>query len=428
MTPRQRYAAARAAYVLIVLIATLTDLQFSSDLGAASARLARALTPSLGWRDAIDGLRNVVLFAGLGAVWVVTSLSGKVSREIGRAMLAGLALSATVEGMQVFSTRRTASLVDVGTNTLGALFGAVTLAAVILSLRRSKGVRSYIGVPALLAAGCYSLAVLCEAVTPLFHSAPARGLGDPFTRLGLALRSEPPLSLGRVPLVDLFLFAPAGFLVVAMLSERGWPARRSWPIVAVIGTVIAFAAAPVRAMVGLPLLWEACVAHAVALAFGAWAAYRWLPALTTSLRGQSRAAAALFGYVGLLVIWGWRPFLPQVRWSAIAEQFTFVHLVPLASLAQRVDVFSAVHVAQQFVLYVPLGGLLAVWPLRLRGRWSGLWPGLALAAVIELGHALIAGRYLDTTNALLAGAGVAVGWVVVRRSGYAAYGTILGSR
>src|SRR5256885_3432104 len=36
---------------------------------------------SLGWRDAIDGLRNTVLFAGLGVAWVMTSLSGRVRSE-----------------------------------------------------------------------------------------------------------------------------------------------------------------------------------------------------------------------------------------------------------------------------------------------------------------------------------------------------------
>src|SRR5881227_3533587 len=78
MTPEQRFRAARWGYVAVVLLATLTQLHFSSDLTAAGERLVRAFTPSLGWRDAIDGLRNTVLFAGLGAVWVVTSPSGAV--------------------------------------------------------------------------------------------------------------------------------------------------------------------------------------------------------------------------------------------------------------------------------------------------------------------------------------------------------------
>ena len=97
----------------------------------------------------------------------------------------------------------------------------------------------------------------------------------------------------------------------------------------------------------------------------------------------------------------------------------------LASLAERVDAFSALHVLQQFLLYVPLGSLLAVWPLRLRGRWAHLWPGVWLAVVIELGHLVIVERTFDVTNALVACAGLGIGWIVVRRSGFAPYGEAL---
>src|SRR5207237_8283037 len=113
MTPEQRFRAARWGYVAVVLLATLTQLHFSSDLSAAAERLVRAFTPSLGWRDAIDGLRNTVLFAGLGAVWVVTSRSGNVRAEIRRARVVGLALSASGEALAGFAPVRTASSVAV---------------------------------------------------------------------------------------------------------------------------------------------------------------------------------------------------------------------------------------------------------------------------------------------------------------------------
>ena len=89
MTPRGRFLAARLGYVAIVLLATATGLHFSTDLTAATQRLVRAFTPSLGWMDAIDGLRNTVLFAGLGVTWVMTSLSGRVRAEIARVTLVG---------------------------------------------------------------------------------------------------------------------------------------------------------------------------------------------------------------------------------------------------------------------------------------------------------------------------------------------------
>src|SRR5690242_17198455 len=168
MTPGQRFVVARWGYVAVVLLATLSQLHFSPDLAAAAERLLRAFTPSLGWRDAIDGLRNTVLFAGLGAVWVVTSRSGNVRAEIRRATIVGLALSATVEGLQVFSPVRTASIVDVTTNTLGAFLGSAAVAILIARLVAARGARSYLGVPIAFVAGAYGVGVLCEALTPLF--------------------------------------------------------------------------------------------------------------------------------------------------------------------------------------------------------------------------------------------------------------------
>ncbi|PYO26795.1 MAG: hypothetical protein DMD73_11490 [Gemmatimonadetes bacterium] len=424
MTPRQRFLAARWGYVVVVLLATLTQLHFSPDLAAAGERLARAFTPSLGWRDAIDGLRNTVLFAGLGAVWVVTSRSGNVRAEIRRATLVGLALSATVEGLQVFSPVRTASIVDVTTNTLGALLGAGGVALLIAAVVGAKGARSYLGVPTLLVAGAYAGAALCEALTPLFGPAALPWTaGGPVGRLDAALHAAGPISFDTLPLIDLLLFAPVGFLFVMLLRERGRDARRVG--VAGAGAGLALVAELGHGMLGFPIWWGAVLVRVAGVGLGGWAAQRALPALTQLLRGAARARAALLAYGALLVLWGWRLFLPRTDLHAIAAQLAPESLVPLASLAQRVDAFSALHVLQQFLLYLPLGSMLAVWPLRLTGRWAHLWPGLWLAVVIELGHVLIVDRTFDPTNALIACAGLAIGWVVVRRSGFVPYGEAL---
>jgi glycopeptide antibiotics resistance protein len=426
MTPRGRFLAARLGYVAIVLFATMTQLDFSPDLSAAAQRLARAFTPSFRWLDAIDGLRNTVLFAGLGVAWVMSSLSGRVGAEIERATLVGLGLSVTVEGLQLFSPIRTASILDVVTNTLGALAGAVVVALLLIALHRAKGARSYLGIPTFLPAGAYLLAVLCEALTPLFRSAPVPGLnGGPLARLHATLRLALPLRLGEVPWSDVLLFAPAGFLVVMVLTEHGRPARQTWWAVAGAGAALAFAAELVHGMFGVSIRWEAGATHAVAVAAGAWWAQRRLASLSQTLRGDTRALAAMAAYALLLVLWGWRPFVPQTDIGAIAQQLTADHLVPLASLAQRVDVFSALHVAQQFLLFLPLGCVLAVWPLRLRGRWSHLWPAVWLALGIEAGHLVIVDRYFDATNSLIAFAGLGIGWLAVRRSGFAPYGQAL---
>src|SRR6184192_406997 len=240
MTPEQRFRAARWGYVAVVLLATLTQLHFSSDLTAAGERLVRAFTPSLRRRDAIDALRNTVLFAGLGAVWVVSSRSGNVRAEIRRSTLVGLALSATVEGLQVFSPVRTASIVDVTTNTLGALLVAGGVALLIAAVVAAKGARSYLGVPTFLLAAAYGGAALCEALTPLFGPAALPWTaGGPLGRLNAALAAAGPISFDSLPLVDLLLFAPPDFCSSCCcarggLRPGGWasrgpePGSRSW--------------------------------------------------------------------------------------------------------------------------------------------------------------------------------------------------------
>ena len=426
MTRRTQFLAARAAYIAVVLIATLTQLHFTLDYSAAAERLTRALTPTLRWGDAIDALRNLTLFAGLGAVWVVTSLTGKLRHEIRTATLVGLGLGVTAEAFQLFSPVRTASLEDVATNAIGALGGALAVAFLIVEVARAKTDRSYLGIPALLPAAGLALAVLCEAVTPLFRSEPQLGMyGSILDRVRNGLRLATPLSWAQVPLLDVMLFAPAGFLLVMWVAERGGSARRTWLWVAGAGTVFAFAAEAAHGALGLSVRWEAAATHTLAVGLGAWSAQRWLPALTQRFRGPTRAAAAIMCYGALLVVWGWRPFIPYIDGSTITGQFTSSRLIPLASLATRADVFSALHVVQQFALYFPLGAMLAVWPLRLSGRWSGLAPALLLAVVIEVGHLVIAGRFFDVTNALIAWAGLAIGWVVVRRSGFRPYGEAL---
>jgi VanZ family protein len=424
MTPGQRFVVARWGYVAVILLATLSQLHFSPDLAAAGERLVRAFTPSLGWRDAIDGLRNTVLFAGLGAVWVVTSRSGNVRAEIRRATIVGLALSATVEGLQVFSPVRTASIVDVTTNTLGALVGAGGVALLIAAVVAAKGARSYIGVPTFLVAGAYGGAALCEALTPLFGPAALPWTpGGPVGRLSAALEAAGPLAFDTLPLLDLLLFAPAGFVFVMWLREQGRDAR--WVGVAGAGAALVLVAELGHAMLGFPMWWGAVLVRAAGVGLGAWAAHRALPALTQLLRGAARARAVVFAYGALLVLWGWRLFVPRTDLHAITGQLAPENLIPLASLAERVDAFSALHVLQQFLLYLPLGSVLAVWPLRLRGRWAHLWSGVWLAVVMELGHIFIVDRTFDVTNALVACAGLGIGWIVVRRSGFAPYGEAL---
>ncbi|MEP6494298.1 MAG: VanZ family protein [bacterium] len=426
MTTRQRFFTARIAYVAIVLLATLASLEFSADLTAAAEHLARAIRPSLSWRDAVDGLRNTVLFGGLGSVWVVTSLSSDLRREIRKATVTSFLLSAAVEGMQVFSPVRNASILDLSTNTLGGLGGALFTVVLLAAIQKARRGKSYVGVPTSLIAGPYAFALVCESLAPLFYSDPIERVeGGPLARLRFALELSTPVAWLDMPLLDVPLYFAGGFLLVALARERLGSNAPKWSAMSGVSAAAVLAMHVAHGAFGLPIRWEAAVTDAAAIAFGAWGAHRWLASLTQKFRGAARARAFLCVYMGLLVLWGWRPLFPRMRGEAIAAQLNALAFVPLASLSSRVDVFSALHVGQQFFLYLPLGGVLAVWPLRLSGRWSSLWPAIMLAIVIELGHIVIADRTFDMTNVLLAFAGLAMGWIAVRRCGYEPYGAAL---
>jgi glycopeptide antibiotics resistance protein len=79
-------------------------------------------------------------------------------------------------------------------------------------------------------------------------------------------------------------------------------------------------------------------------------------------------------------------------------------------------------VCAPFFLYLPLGGLLAVWPIRRQGWLSGPLPGVWLALALETAQLLVLDRTLDITDVLVQASGVVIGWAIVRRAGYKTYG------
>ena len=91
-----------------------------------------------------------------------------------------------------------------------------------------------------------------------------------------------------------------------------------------MGAGLALAAELAHGVLALSIRWEAAAMHALALGLGAWAAHRRLAALSQALRGSARARAAIFAYGSLLVLWGWRPLLPETDMTAIGAQLTCI--------------------------------------------------------------------------------------------------------
>lgn len=415
----------RIAYLVILLLATLTSLDPALDAAAAAARAGDAMNVRLTPRDALDAVRNLVLFAGWGLVWMATAPAGAGLRSLALAVLTGIAISVGVETAQLFSDVRRASPLDVLYNGGGAVIGAIVVVVAVRRLARHRAERSFVGLPAALFAGGYGMAVLGEALIPLFRQDRHSVWGDPLSRLAYSLRAIEPVSFGVLPLSEIVLFLPAGFFLAAAIAEAGNGYRRSGWIAAIVGSGLIVVTEVLRGAASVTIPAGPIVVHVLSVAAGAGAAALLLPWLTRTFRGAERPQLLFATYAGILALWNLRPYIPETDPSTWFTQLTGHWWMPMAFATARMDLFSVIDVTNGFFLYLPVGGLLAVWPFRRTGPWSGIVPGVVLAVLVEASQLFVAGRTLALADMLICAAGVWTGWVIVRRAGYPVRGQML---
>jgi glycopeptide antibiotics resistance protein len=421
-------ALARIAYLAIVLYATLRDLEPDPNTALVPERFVRAFDLTLHMSDAVDGVRNIILFAGLGAVWVITSNSSKLSRSTWHVTVLGCLIGCFVESCQLLSPVRHSSIIDVATNTLGAFLGAVAIDLIITWLRTDTDRPSILGIPAVVFASTYGISVFMEAFMPLFRQAetiPNLG-GGVVERIVRAWHAIQPSSITYFPAIDLALFAPAGVFAVVALVEAGVTRTAAWIIVTLLALCLApfaevFHGVASQAILLGPILW-----HIIAVSGAALMTAYALPWFTGRWTGARRVRLLCIAYCGVVALWSWRPFIPELNAQSIDEQFSPIHWIPLQALAIRFDLFTVTDVITQFVLYLPLGALLAIWPLRTRGAWRDLLPAFYLSLVTELGKIVVADRFFDVTHILIQVAAAAIGWALVRRAGFTIAGEVWG--
>ncbi len=413
---------ARGAYLLVLLFATLSRFDPDPAPEQVAARIARALHPQLAGSDVVDAARNILLFGGWGVIWALTA-AGSARRTIVHSTATGIAISVAVEFAQLFSSNRNSSLLDVATNTLGALGGALVLLMLIAFARERRGGHTLLGIPALVFAGSYGLAVCLEAAVPLFwHSTLPGAYGWPPARFAISLAAFRWSSLFTSTISDFPIFLPAGALAVAAMTELGLPPATAFRRAALAGLILAPLAELLHGLLGMEMLVGACLLHASALVAGAWCAARFLPRLGDAPPGPGRARRFTMAYALLLAGWAWRPFLPSLSPGSIAAKLARPWYIPLASSEYQLDLSSVVLVCAPFFLYLPLGALLAAWPLRRRGFMAGPVPAVLLALLLEMLQLIVRERQPDITDFLVAASGAIIGWAIIRRAGYAAYG------
>ena len=127
----------RLAYVVVLAVATLTPFQFDFELANIARRSAGAFQPGVTVRDGVDAVRNVALFSGWGVLWAATARGGQLIPIVRWATFTGLALSVSIETLQLVIPERNSTVLDVFTNTLGSIVGAacfVLMVAVVFTL------------------------------------------------------------------------------------------------------------------------------------------------------------------------------------------------------------------------------------------------------------------------------------------------------
>jgi glycopeptide antibiotics resistance protein len=282
-----------------------------------------------------------------------------------------------------------------------------------------------VGLPAALFAGSCLAALSLEAVFAPFRLTPIAGIyGGPLLRLRATLAAFDWRAAWEIPLGDILFFLPAGFLAVAALVELGWQRPNALRLTIAGGTLLWAGAELLHGFLALPIGLGAILTHTLSMAAGALLADRFLPSITRAIRGSTRPRYLFWCYAALLLLWTWRPWVLALA-PDIAAQFSLGRLIPLQGSAPKLDLYSVADIVESFLLYLPLGGLLAVWPFRHRGALSGYLPGVYLAAIGELGQPFIAARYFDVTDILVATAGLGIGWAVLRRAGFSPYGEML---
>jgi VanZ family protein len=416
----------RLAYVGAVVLATVSQVDLPITAAALRERILGALPSSPSGRDVIDAARNVVLFIGWGVVWVITAPRGRGRILLAQATATGLALSATVEAIQLFAPSRFPSAFDLLTNATGAFGGALAAATVWRALRAMRGRPTFFGAPLFPFAACYAAAVLLESFSPLFREARhPDAYGHPFDRFRIAVSSFEPVTFAALPLIDLVLFAPAGVLAVLALVELRWERRRAVVTVALVGAAACALAELARGFIGYVLSPGAVLLHAIAITAGALIGQAAVPFIARRRGAARRLRLLIAGYAAVLLLWSGRPFLPERSAGDVADKVSVERLIPLRAYRVQYDLHTAADALIPALLFLPVGVLLATRPLAARGVLRGIVPAALFATAIEVMQIGIRGRTFDVTDILIPLAALGSGWILARRAGYAPEGSDL---
>jgi len=414
-------------FTLFIVYGTTIPFDFRVGWSGAMDKVAHLplnplISPDTGRRVSIpDEVQNVLLFIPFGAFGVLAGRSRRRSSLWRLVSVTGLALalSVSVETLQLFSADRVTSAGDVTTNVTGAILGGVAAIAGRGSFERLMGrlrTAGVTGTETFYPAMVFAILLCVAAWEPFDVTLDVGSFVDKVKMLHHDVWQYRGLLTDEG--VEVIRYGLFGVFAASWLEAIGRP--RAAVEAATIGVIAAFALEGCQILIHsrMPALEDAVVhASGALLGVALWTARRrvtsprlWIAALVV--------ATAIASATQNLSPFTWEVAHQPMRWFPFLGYY--VHTT--------FDTVSTV--IELMLIYFPLGFCLTrTWPDGSKAtRWAVLLT-LALALPIEWTKGWIVSRYPDVTNVAVSGAGAWLGaWAGQAGERFLQAGSLLESR
>jgi VanZ family protein len=419
----------------VILHATMWPYNFRFDWGSVPARLLSATDlPFADGRlaEKKDIVLNVILFLPFGVLLFLQRAKAIASnRSVLVPALLGMLFSVSIETTQCFLPTRTPSLVDVCSNTLGALFGAIaawTSLRMVEQTTEEEARRAFRRNVLFLSLAAYSLVLVASNVYTLD---PVRSLpelanrGKAFHRSSWIEDATLAKAAGPILYLGVLTYLAAEW---AMLSFPGFRFASTYFIVFLAGSAFALcletlqvffrSRVPLRSdiLFGAVGCWYGILLHRLT----GFPVFRALGDRFTDsasvLKYRLPALKPVFLlHYPLLILYA---FLYPFDFSVFHFHFDVRALIPFYYHVTHADYASLYVILRPAVAWLPAGIVIAYARSNAKRPFSYRSATLLAAAsqsFIETGRAFTEYRHPDVTNVLLAAVGAAAGMYLYHR-------------